>query len=437
VQAFALVASQEAVVTEQEPYLVQGIRRLRSASALASIISSNTLHRVAVSVAPDADAHSAIDVGIVAVVQLTSPFADASSTKLISPVVAVESFDAATGSRIPAIRNVVEAVFPVSASSHDARVVVNAAGQRKAERCVVYDGTRWLQSCVAGAYSSSTSSITCTCNFTASTMAVAAAEFVVDCRGVYGGSLVLDACKTCGGSVTDAAKCEPSSDSPVSTPVIIAVVSGCVVVSIAIFIYFRKRRNVSDVILAGEPPKETVIVPPSELHPVRARPFARKLQTTVSTLSSEAIVLNTRNESPERSLPGSPLKYHSPIDALSPSTSVALNHSSTPEPRLNALERYQELIARQRELLNHQTGILSARSNFERYDITRTPPRSPLQSSPAPPTSSSPSGSVQRATADSDLEKYRRILVMRQRLSLQSTGLPADSPVMSLPDPPK
>jgi hypothetical protein len=196
VQAFALVASQDAVVTVQAPSVVEGVRRLRSVSGLASIIPSTALFGVAVSVAPDVDASSVIDVGILVVLQATSPFQDAGSTVLISPTVAVASFNAATGASVSAIRNVVEARFPVSQSSHDARVVTNGAGQRQGEGCVVYDGTRWSQSCAAGAYSSASSSFTCTCNVTATTLAIAAAEFIVDCSGAFGGLLVLDACKT-------------------------------------------------------------------------------------------------------------------------------------------------------------------------------------------------------------------------------------------------
>jgi hypothetical protein len=136
VQAFALAASQDAVVTEQAPFLVEGVRRLRSVSALAAIIPPSSLFGVAVSVAPDADSSSVVDVGVVVVVQATSPFQDAGSAVLISPIVAVASFNAATGAPISSTRNIVEAKFPVSQSSHDARVVANAAGQRKGEECV-------------------------------------------------------------------------------------------------------------------------------------------------------------------------------------------------------------------------------------------------------------------------------------------------------------
>jgi hypothetical protein len=136
VQAFALAASQDAVVTEQAPLLVEGVRRLRSVSALAAIIPPSSLFGVAVSVAPDVDASSVVDVGVAVVVQAISPFQDAGSVVLISPIVAVASFNAATGAPISSTRNIVEAKFPVSQSGHDARVVENAAGQRKGEGCV-------------------------------------------------------------------------------------------------------------------------------------------------------------------------------------------------------------------------------------------------------------------------------------------------------------
>jgi len=77
---------------------------------------------------------------------------------------------------------------------------------------------------------------------TSSTYAIAAAEFVVDCKGTISGSLVLDVCKTCGGDVTDVANCTPEAASNASSGAIIGgIVGGCVVVIIAAFIYFRKR----------------------------------------------------------------------------------------------------------------------------------------------------------------------------------------------------
>jgi hypothetical protein len=63
-------------------------------------------------------------------------------------------------------------------------------------RCVSFDGTRWSQHCSVGAYSSSHNHITCTRNMAVSVLAIAADEFVIDCKGTLGGSLVLDACST-------------------------------------------------------------------------------------------------------------------------------------------------------------------------------------------------------------------------------------------------
>jgi len=203
---------------------------------------------------------------------------------LISPTVAVASFNAATGASVSAIRNVVEARFPVSQSSHDARVVTNGAGQRKGEGCVVYDGTRWSQSCAASAYSSASSSFTCTCNVTAATLAIAAAEFVVDCSGAFGGSAVLDACKTCGGSVIDSAKCSlPLSGETLNTAAIIgASVGGCFVVAVAAFAYYKRNQRQKDAAVAFEtkPPQATVIAPPSEPQPNKTRPFLRSQNST-------------------------------------------------------------------------------------------------------------------------------------------------------------
>jgi hypothetical protein len=366
VQVFELSASQDAVVTEQAPSLVSGIRRLRSTSAMSSLISQSALLSVAVSVSPDADASSVIDIGLVAVVQANSPFADTGSVLLISPTVALASFEANSGAAKSTIRNVIEARFPVNKSSHDARVVVNAAGQRKTEGCVVYDGARWLPSCAIGPYTSSSNSILCTCNMTASLLAVAAAEFIVDCSGAVGGLRVLDACKKCGGSITDASKCS-SEEASVNVGVIVGgVVGGCVVVALAFFVYFRKQQpsvtqRPVDFQTTSRPPTNTQIQPP-DARQAKARPFLRKQTYNDQMQSPEA----NRDESPERAMPpGSPMKTDALYRTPSSNRSGALNQSATIErqpgvsPEARSAERYKELLARQRELLDRHTGILA------------------------------------------------------------------------------
>jgi hypothetical protein len=325
VQAFALVASQDAIVTEQAPSLVLGIRRLRSASALASIIPSSALLGVAVSVAPDADASSAFDVGLVIVVHVNSPFADVGSTALISPVVTLVSFDADKGTPKPTIRNVIEAKFPVTQSSHDTRIVVNAVGQRKAEGCVAYDGSSWIQSCAIGAYSSLGNSMTCTCNATASTLAIAVAEFIVDCSGAFGGTLVLDACNTCGGTVIDPSKCSTNSDSPLNIGAIAgAIVGGCLVSAISIYVYFRKKQQAVD----AHEQTTTLPVPPSESHLDDARGFRRHVRHSPSQSTDASAMSLHRDYSPERILPGSPLKSHTLSEYSQSRSMSALNQSS-------------------------------------------------------------------------------------------------------------
>ena len=268
VQSFALAASQDAVVTEQPPSLVMGVRRMRSLTSLTSILSTRASLGVAVSVSPDADASNIVDVAIAVVVQATSPFRDSSSTILISPVVLINCFNAATGSAIAAVRNVIEAKFFIDQNSHNARVVANATGSRKGEgcvidvidmlillsqlnfkcsysafRCVAFDGTRWSQQCTVGAYSSSNNYMTCTCNATASILAIAAAEFIIDCSGTLGGSLVLDACKTCGGSISDASKCSDNAAASNNGAIIGGAVGGCVALVIIVFGIWHKRRR--------------------------------------------------------------------------------------------------------------------------------------------------------------------------------------------------
>jgi hypothetical protein len=87
------------------------------------------------------------------------------------------------------------------------------------------------------------------------------------------------------------------------------------------------------------------------------------------------------------------------------------------------------LLARQRELLDRHTGIMSPNSSEDHYDIT--PPRRPLYDSAAGTevASSSPAG----ADADEEQGRYRRILMMRQRLSSGGTIMPSDSPALNLP----
>ena len=426
VQVFAMASSQDAVVTEQAPFLVSGVRRLRSASAMASVIPPGVLLAVTVSVAPDADASTATDVGLVVTVQAESPFVDAGSASLISPTVALVSFDAGTGASRSAIRNVVEAKFPVSQSSHDTRIVVNAAGQRKTEGCVVYDGTRWLPACAVGAYSSASNPTTCTCNMTASILAVAAAEFIVDCSGVVGGSRALDACKTCCGSGIDASKCS-SAEAAVNVGVIAgSIVGGCVVVVLAFFLYFRKQRQSVDVQPKTRPPRSALIAPPDS-SPVNSRPFARKLNQH----AQPEPFAETRDDSPERVIPGSSMKTPTlPRTPTSTNGSVALNNSSTserqPSAPIPASERYKELLARQRELLDRHTGILAPNSVQERFDVS--PEQLPRYNSSASiDAASAPSAGVQ------DQDRHRRVMMMRQRLSSGGTIIPSDSPALNLP----
>ena len=110
-------------------------------------------------------------------------------------------------------------------------------------RCVAFDGTRWSQQCAVGAYSSSNNYMTCTCNATASILAIAAAEFIIDCSGTLGGSLVLDACKTCGGSISDASKCSDNAAASNNGAIIGGAVGGCVALVIIVFGIWHKRRR--------------------------------------------------------------------------------------------------------------------------------------------------------------------------------------------------
>ncbi len=63
----------------------------------------------------------------------------------------------------------------------------------------------------------------------------------MDCSGVFGGSLVLDACKTCGGSVTDILECSPLAS--VNGAVIGGILGGCLAISIIVFVFWLRRKR--------------------------------------------------------------------------------------------------------------------------------------------------------------------------------------------------
>jgi hypothetical protein len=213
------------------------------------------------------------------------------------------------------------------------------------------------------------------------------------------------------------------------------VVGGCVVVALAFFVYFRKQQpsvtqRPVDFQTTSRPPTNTQIQPP-DAGQAKARPFLRKQTYNDQMQSPEA----NRDESPERAIPGSPMKTDALYRTPSSNRSGALNQSATIErqpgvsPEARSAERYKELLARQRELLDRHTGILSPHSSSESYDAAR-PQRALYDSSAGTEAVSAPAA----ADHDQDAERYRRVLMMRQRLSsVGGTLVPSDSPALNLP----
>ena len=195
--------------------------------------------------------------------------------------------------------------------------------------------------------------------------------------------------------------------------------------------------------MSQKPPQNAILQPPSEAA-VKARPFARKSLASphspdatqqLATEFSAASSIN-RDDSPERILPGSPQKTPSQPNSRSSTHTPALNQPGSLTMRAlpasferspTQLDRYQELLARQRELLGRQAGgILAADSSFEQYDSPPARPERPAYDSAVATT----------AAADSEgahVERYRRLLMTRQRLSMSSTIIPPSSPALNLP----
>jgi hypothetical protein len=238
VQVHALASGQIAVVEDQSPSAVVGIRRLSSSAVAALVVPSSSSLAVSVSVAPAVDANIPREVGIAAVVLAASPFTASSSKPLLSPALNVVLFNPDSGAALGQERTHVNVVFPVTQASHDVRVVERQDGSRLSEQCVVYDGEKWTLACTVTPFASSTSSVSCACNTTQQSVAVALAEFPVDCHGSVGGSAVFDACRACGGSITDVSLCSPlvaSSSFPVWAAIVIAVGSA-VLIALGVFV---------------------------------------------------------------------------------------------------------------------------------------------------------------------------------------------------------
>jgi hypothetical protein len=92
VQVHALAAGQIAVVQDQSPSAVVGIRRVSSSAVAALVVPSSSSLAVSVLVAPAADANIPREVGVAAVVLAASPFIASSSKPLLSPALNVVLF---------------------------------------------------------------------------------------------------------------------------------------------------------------------------------------------------------------------------------------------------------------------------------------------------------------------------------------------------------
>jgi hypothetical protein len=247
VQVHALVASQSAVLHDQSPSAVVGIRRLSSSPISSTVVPSSSSFRISVAVAPDVDANDPRDVGISVVILASSPFTTVNSTTLISPTLSIEMFDAVSGNSLSSGRSEITAVFPVTQASHDVRVVQRSDGSRLSEQCVVYDGSKWLLACTLTPFSSASAVVECLCNATQQHFHVALAEFTVDCKGTVGGFAVFDSCKTCGGNIMDASLCVPIDSTSFPIWAVIALsVGAAIFIAVGIFIVkVRKLRRLA------------------------------------------------------------------------------------------------------------------------------------------------------------------------------------------------
>jgi hypothetical protein len=96
--------------------------------------------------------------------------------------------------------------------------------------CATFDGTSWSL-CKSPTLNISVSNVivTCNCDITASAIALAAVEAVIDCTGVTGGAKVIDACGKCGGAVTDAKLCSAAAAAPAANAANDAAIIGGVI----------------------------------------------------------------------------------------------------------------------------------------------------------------------------------------------------------------
>jgi hypothetical protein len=240
---------------------------------------------------------------------------------------------------------------------------------------------------------------------------------------------------------------------------------------LAFFVYFRKQKQSADIQVSQKPPPPTFNAPVPDA-PTVSRPFARKQQPTIRLPEPEIPDDAGREDSPERILPGSPAKFRSPAEASGASS--ALNQTGTFERGPSQSERYRQLLARQRAILDQHSGVFPPQSQPGANQSDSSPSRlgRPAFSQPSSPHGSNESGIVSSRTGhptyDSSLgiqaasggtaalqeriqaasgdtaamkERYNRVLMMRQRLSsglvplepAMSTVIPADSPVLTMP----
>ena len=93
----------------------------------------NVCQRASASVYSGCSRSSFSDIGVAVFIQSTSPYQDG-STSLLSPVVTVTLFNAATGAALgSSSRSAVEAAFTVNATGRSAAVRVD--GTKRTERC--------------------------------------------------------------------------------------------------------------------------------------------------------------------------------------------------------------------------------------------------------------------------------------------------------------
>jgi hypothetical protein len=126
---------------------------------------------------------------------------------------------------------------------------------------------------------------------------------------------VLDACKTCGGSVANILECSPLAS--VNGAVIGSFVGGCLAISIMVFVFWLRRKRAQ--ILVSKPSTPTEIID-SSLQPP-SHPVSASIQILVSKPSTPTEIIDSSLQPPSH-----PVSASITVHPSSPPLSITLSH---------------------------------------------------------------------------------------------------------------